>query len=121
MNTLSSQIDALHDAERAENEAATLLEEWRVTVRVLQRDLEKGACKDNHWRLSLRRAKSKCAHAALSHAEAADKLAQLRSNVGVAETIDVSFDESERTYIGPPPAGAEDLWMQSEHHKPSRC
>ena len=107
MSILSSQIDELHEAERGEFEAARLLSEWRITVRRLQQDLEKGACLDNHWQLSLRRAKAQCARAEQGYTIAANKLSQLHATVAVAETVDASFDESERTYVGPPLVGEE--------------
>lgn len=135
MSILSSQIDDLHEAECVELETAGHLSEWYTTVGVLQRDLNSGACTDNHWHLSLRRAKAQYERAALAHAAAAEKLAQIRASVAIAETIDASFDESgpifvaesnsasfdesELTYIGPPPAGAEHLWRQGEHRTPA--
>jgi len=119
MSMLSSQIDDLHEAERVEIETAGRKGEWYITVRVLQRDLESGACTDNHWHLSLHRAKVQYERAARAHEAAAEKLAQLRATVAVAETIDASFDESERTYIGPPPAGAEDFWRRPENRAPN--
>lgn len=103
MHTLSLQIDDLHEAEKHSMEADEHLQEWRAAVRALQRDLESGACTDEHWKLSLRRAKARCNLAELDYKKAAENLARLRMAVAVAETLDINFDETERVYIGPFP------------------
>lgn len=119
MTALSSQIDALHVAERVENEAAKQLSQWYITVRTIQHDLESGDCSADHWKLSLRWAKAQYERAVLAYATASAQLERIRAEVAAAETLDTSFDEGEGTYVGPPPTPTDtyahtntDYWLR---------